>query len=91
MANNVEKIIKNIELSMKMENIVLTKEDKSRLKRCFKEKNNINDVLQEIIINHSYNTKFVSVRKQKEEPASKMSLLFPLKSASWLFKIIRRL
>jgi hypothetical protein len=65
MAGNTEKIIKNIELSMKMEKIPLTKEDKSRLKLCLKENKNINDVLQEIIINHTYNTEFVSVRKQK--------------------------
>jgi len=89
--NNVEKIIKKIDLSMKMENMPLTKEDKSRLRRCLKEKEDINDTLQEIIINHTYNTEIVSVRQHKEKPASKTSLLFPLKSADWLFKIIRRL
>jgi hypothetical protein len=91
MANNVDKIIKKIEISMKMEKIPLTKEDKSRLKLCLKENKDINDILQEIIINHTYNTEIVSVRQHKEEPASKTSLLFPLKSADWLFKIIRRL
>ena len=91
MADNAEKIMKNIELSMKMEKISLTKDDKSRLKLCLKENKDINDVLQEIIIEHTYNTEIVSVRQHKEEAAIRTSLLYPLKSADWLFKIIRRL
>jgi len=91
MANNAEKIIKKIEISMKMENMPLTKEDKSQLKLCIKENRDINEVLQEIIIKHTYNTEIVSVRQRKEEPAIRTSLLYPLKSADWLFKIIRRL
>ncbi|WP_461246452.1 hypothetical protein [Treponema sp. R6D11] len=70
MTDNEEKIIKKIELSMRMENMPLTKEDKSRLKLCLKENKDINDVLQEIIINHTYNTEFVSVRKQKRAKIS---------------------
>jgi len=64
MTDNVENILKNIELSMKMENIPLSKEDKYRLKTCLKEKKDINDVLQEIVINHTYNAEYVSIRRE---------------------------
>jgi len=65
MANNVEKIIKKIEFSLKMENMLLSKKDKSYLKDCIKENKDIGEVLQEIVINHTFNKEFVSVRKQK--------------------------
>ena len=65
MANNVEKIIKKIEFSMGMENMPLTRKDKSHLRDCIKEKKDIGEVLQEIVISHTFNREFVSVRKQK--------------------------
>jgi len=65
MAKNVEKIIKKIEFSMRLENMPLTKEDKSYLRDCIKKNKDIGEVLQEIVINHTYNKEFVSVRKQK--------------------------
>jgi len=91
MADNAEEIIKKIALSMKMENMPLTKEDKADLRDCIKENGNINEILEEIVIRYTYNTEFVTLRKHKEKPANKTSLLFPLNSAGWLFKIIRRL
>jgi hypothetical protein len=38
MANDVENIIENIDFSMKMENMPLTEQDKSRLRNCLTEK-----------------------------------------------------
>jgi hypothetical protein len=67
MAENVEEIIKNIELSMKMENISLSKEDKSRLRDCIKENRNFYEILQEIIISRTYNTEYVSIRQETPE------------------------
>jgi hypothetical protein len=65
MADNAEEIIKKIALSMKMENMPLTKEDKADLRKCIKENGNINEVLQEIVIRYTYNTEYVTLRKQK--------------------------
>jgi len=91
MAENVEEIIKNIEISMKMENMPLTKEDKADLRDCIRENGNINEILEKVVIRYTYNTEFVTLRKDKEKPANKTSLAFPLKLSGWLFKIIRRL
>ena len=63
MAGNIEKIIKDIDLAMRKEKILMTKEDKSRLRLCLKEKKDIQDVIQEIVIKHSFNEDFVLVRK----------------------------
>jgi len=62
MTDNAEKIIKNIENSMKMENIPLSEEDIARIRLCISEKRDFYEVLQEIIINHTYNTEYVTVR-----------------------------
>lgn len=64
MADNLENIIKNIDYSMKMENIPLSEEDKSRLRNCIKENKDFYEILQEIVINHTYNTEYVSVRQE---------------------------
>jgi len=63
MADNIENIIKNIELTMRSEKIPLTKKDKSRLRLCLKEKKDIQEIIQEIIKNRSFNKDFVLVRK----------------------------
>jgi hypothetical protein len=49
MANDVENIIENIDFSMKMENMPLTEQDKSRLRNCLTGKEDINKVLQATI------------------------------------------
>jgi len=91
MAENMEEIIKNIEISMKMENMPLTKEDKADLRDCIKKNGNINEILEEIVRRYTYNTEYVTLRKDKEKPANKTSLVFPLNLTGWLIKIIRRL
>jgi len=53
MVGNIENIIKNIDFSMKMEDMPLTEEDKSRLRICLNGKKNINEVLQETIKKHT--------------------------------------
>ena len=53
MAENVEKIIDNIDFSMKMEDMPLTDEDKNRLRNCIIGTEDINKVLQEIIKKHT--------------------------------------
>jgi len=63
MTGNVNDIIKNIESSMRMENIPLTDEDTSRLREYITENKDFYEVLQEIIIKHTYNTEYVSVRQ----------------------------
>jgi hypothetical protein len=63
MASEIEKIIKNIDLAMREQKILLTKEDKSRLRLCLKEKKDIQDIIQEIIIKHSFNEDYVLYRK----------------------------
>jgi len=63
MASEIEKIIKDIDLAMRKEKILLTKEDKSRLKLCLKEKKDIQDIIQEIVIKHSFNEDYVLYRK----------------------------
>jgi hypothetical protein len=49
MANNVENIMENIDFSMKMEDMPLTEQDKSRLRNCLTGKEYINKVLQATI------------------------------------------
>ena len=66
MANNIEKIIKNIDLAMREQKISLTKEDKSSLRLCLKEKKDIQDIIQEIVIKHSFNEDYVLYRKIKD-------------------------
>ena len=53
MVGNEEYIIKNIDFSMKMEDMPLTEEDKSRLRSCLNGNRDINDVLQETIKKHT--------------------------------------
>jgi len=53
MTENVENIIENIDFSMKMEDMPLTEEDKSRLRICLNGKKDINEVLQETIKKHT--------------------------------------
>jgi len=50
---NTENIIENIDFSMKMEDMPLTNEDKSRLKSCISGRIDINKVLLEIIEKHT--------------------------------------
>lgn len=49
----VENIIANIDFSMKMENMPLTKQDKDRLRTCITGQADINKVLQETIKKHT--------------------------------------
>ena len=53
MAENDDYIIENINFSLKMEDMPLTEEDKSRLRVCLDGKRDINDVLQETINKHT--------------------------------------
>ena len=53
MVGNVENIIENIDFSMKMEDMPLTEEDKSRLRICLNGNRDINEVLQETIKKHT--------------------------------------
>ncbi|GMO11218.1 MAG: hypothetical protein Ta2A_19350 [Treponemataceae bacterium] len=53
MTFDAEKIIENIDFSMKMEDMPLTVEDKSRLRNCINGKTDINKVLQETIKRHT--------------------------------------
>jgi hypothetical protein len=53
MTGNVENIIENIDFSMKMEDMPLTEDDKSRLRICLTGKRDINEVLQETIKKHT--------------------------------------
>jgi hypothetical protein len=66
MTDNAENIIKKIDFSMRMENMPLSKEDKSHLRGCIKENRDISEVLQEIVINHTFNKEFVSLRKKRK-------------------------
>ncbi|WP_461255123.1 hypothetical protein [Treponema sp. R80B11-R83G3] len=66
MPDNIEKIIKDIDLAMREKKILLTKEDKSRLRLCLKEKKDIQDIIQEIVIKHSFNEDYVLIRKIKD-------------------------
>ena len=54
MTFDAEKIIENIDFSMKMENMPLTKEDKNRLRNCINGKDDINKILQETIKRHTF-------------------------------------
>ncbi|GMO65070.1 MAG: hypothetical protein Ta2A_13090 [Treponemataceae bacterium] len=53
MTFDAEKIIENIDFSMKMEDMPLTEGDKSRLRNCINGKTDINKVLQETIKRHT--------------------------------------
>ena len=53
MNTNVEYIIKNIDFTMKMEDMPLTEEDKNRLRICLNGDRNIDEVLQETIKKHT--------------------------------------
>jgi hypothetical protein len=48
MAFEVENIIENIDFSMKMEDLPLTKEDKDRLNACLTGEYDINVILQKL-------------------------------------------
>ncbi|GMO12243.1 MAG: hypothetical protein Ta2D_14120 [Rickettsiales bacterium] len=49
MEHDVEYIIRNIDFSMKMEDMPLTEEDKSMLRNCITGKTDINKILQETV------------------------------------------
>jgi hypothetical protein len=53
MDNNVENIIQYIDFSMKMEDMPLTNEDKSRLRDCITGKEDFDNVLRETIKKHT--------------------------------------
>jgi hypothetical protein len=53
MTENAENIIENIDFSMKMEDMPLTEEDKTRLRVCLNGNRDINEVLQETIKKHT--------------------------------------
>ena len=53
MVENIENIIENIDFSMKMEDMPLTEEDKSRLIICLNGNKDTNEVLQETIKKHT--------------------------------------
>ena len=53
MAANIENVIENIDFSMKMEDMPLTEEDKSRLRVCLSGNRDINEILQETIKKHT--------------------------------------
>ena len=53
MTLNIENIIENIDFTMKMEDMPLTEEDKSRLRKCLNGNKDIKDVLQETIKKHT--------------------------------------
>ena len=52
MVTNIENVIENIDFSMKMEDMPLTEEDKSRLRICLNGNKDINEILQETIKKH---------------------------------------
>ena len=54
MNSKIENTIENIDFSMKMEDLPLTKEDKNRLRNCLNGKEDINKVLQETIKKHTF-------------------------------------
>ena len=53
MAENDDYIIENINFSMKMEDMPLTDDDKTRLRVCLSGNRDIKDVLHETIIKHT--------------------------------------
>ena len=53
MVENIENIIKNIDFSMKMEDMPLTTEDKYRLRICMNGEKDIKEVLQDTIKKHT--------------------------------------
>jgi hypothetical protein len=53
MEYDVENNIKNIDFSMKMEDMPLTNEDKRRLRGCLNGTINVDKILQEIIKKHT--------------------------------------
>jgi len=75
MTSEIEKIIKDIDLAMRKEKIILTKEDKSRLRLCLKEKKDIQNEIQEIIIKHSFNEDYVLYRKIIDKTSDPRSVI----------------
>jgi len=75
MASEIEKLIKDIDLTMRKEKIILTKEDKSNLRLCLKEKKDIQDIIQEIIIKHSFNEDYVLYRKIMDKTSDPRSVI----------------
>ena len=75
MASEIDKTIKNIDLAMRKEKIILTKEDKSRLRLCLKEKKDIQNEIQEIIIKHSFNEDYVLYRKIIDKTSDPRSVI----------------
>jgi hypothetical protein len=53
MTGSAENVIENIDFTMKMEDMPLTEEDKTRLRTCLSGNKDINEVLQETIKKHT--------------------------------------
>jgi hypothetical protein len=53
MAYDMENIIENIDFSMKMEDMPLTNEDKTRLRDCLSGTADVDKILQEVIKKHT--------------------------------------
>jgi hypothetical protein len=53
MAYDIENIVENIDFSMRMEDMPLTEEDKSRLINCLNGKTDIQKILNETIKKHT--------------------------------------
>ena len=53
MTYDMENIIENIDFSMKMEDMPLTKEDKNRLRNCLNGTVDVDKILQEVIEKHT--------------------------------------
>ena len=54
MNGSIEKTIRDINLSMSMENMPLTEQDKNRLRDCLIGKADIHDVLRQTIKRHTH-------------------------------------
>jgi hypothetical protein len=53
MTYDVENVVKNIDFSMKMEDMPLTDEDKNRLRDCLNGTVDVDKILQEVIKRHT--------------------------------------
>jgi len=53
MVYDIENVVKNIDFSMKMEDMPLTDEDKNRLRDCLSGKSDIDEILQDVVKKHT--------------------------------------
>jgi len=53
MVYDIEKVVENIDFSMKMEDMPLTGDDKNRLRDCLNGKSDVDKILQVIIKKHT--------------------------------------